>query len=307
MTLPKVSICIPAYKQVEYLQKTLESIKNQTFNDYEIILTDDSPDDSVKQLVGKFDFHGKLKYCKNQKTLGSPENWNEAIRLATGEYIKIMHHDDWFTSGDSLDEFVRLLDTHPEANFAFSATRVWNTKNNQIYINKPEEDEVRELHDDSSILFFKNIIGAPSATIYRRNIREKFDINLKWVVDFDFYIRVLRKSKFVYTEKTLICTPHDAGHQVTQDCAQNKLVNVFEFTYLFNKLFANHDLKNRKMFVTFFRNLYGKYSIYSIRDYNKLGITSFEFPKSLNIIFLYLKFEFLKHKMAILLKKFKIY
>ncbi len=49
----KVSICIPAYKQVSFLRKCLESVLMQDFTDYELIITDDSPDDSVKQLVNE--------------------------------------------------------------------------------------------------------------------------------------------------------------------------------------------------------------------------------------------------------------
>ena len=60
---PKVSLCIPAYKQVEYLRVTLNSVLKQDFHDYELIVTDDSADDSVKNLLSEFDFKGKLKYC----------------------------------------------------------------------------------------------------------------------------------------------------------------------------------------------------------------------------------------------------
>ena len=104
----KVSICVPTFRQTKYLQKTLKSIGNQTFQDYEIILTDDTPDDAVKNLIETFNFHNRLKYFKNKEKLGSPENWNEAVRRARGEYIKIMHHDDWFVDENSLEKFVKI-------------------------------------------------------------------------------------------------------------------------------------------------------------------------------------------------------
>ena len=47
---PLISICIPAYKRIDYLQKLLDSISIQTFKDYEVIVTDDSPDESVEIL-----------------------------------------------------------------------------------------------------------------------------------------------------------------------------------------------------------------------------------------------------------------
>src|SRR3989344_6387452 len=98
----KVSICIPTYKQVDYLRKTLNSVLVQDFHDYELIITDDSSDDSVKNLLKEFDFKGKLKYYHNKIALGSPANWNYSLKQATGEYIKILHHDDFFTADNSL-------------------------------------------------------------------------------------------------------------------------------------------------------------------------------------------------------------
>src|ERR1700752_965375 len=126
MPAPKVSICIPAYNQPENISRALESVRVQTFTDYEVIVTDDSSNDSVKEAVSKFSFGDKLKYIKNSPVLGSPENWNEAIRHATGEYIKILHHDDWLASPTSLATYVKMLDEHPESDIAFCAIKALN-------------------------------------------------------------------------------------------------------------------------------------------------------------------------------------
>lgn len=105
----KVSICIPAYKHIDFLRRCLNSILEQRFTDYEVVITDDSPDDSLQKLVEEYSDE-RIKYFKNKKALGSPLNWNEGIKKANGEYIKILHHDDWFSSPDSLEKYVRLLD-----------------------------------------------------------------------------------------------------------------------------------------------------------------------------------------------------
>ena len=55
---PFISICIPAYKRVNYLKRLLESVAIQTFNDYEVIITDDSDDNSVRELADQYS--GKL-------------------------------------------------------------------------------------------------------------------------------------------------------------------------------------------------------------------------------------------------------
>ena len=77
---PLISICIPAYKQVDFLQRLLDSIRTQTFRDFEVILTDDSPDNAVADLVTAFSTALPIRFIKNPVALGTPENWNEAIR-----------------------------------------------------------------------------------------------------------------------------------------------------------------------------------------------------------------------------------
>lgn len=284
MSNVKVSICIPAYKQVKYLRKTLESIKQQTFQDYEIILTDDSPDDVVKNFVETFDFRGRLKYFKNEKNLGSPENWNEAIRHATGEYIKILHHDDWFADENSLGEFVDLLDNNPDADFAFSSSYVWRKDSTSIHQATKKQLEI--LSKNCETLIFGNIIGAPSATIYRRKINQLFDVRLKWVVDVDFYIHTLKQNtRFAYFPKPLIYTLNAGDHQITKSCANNKEVELFEYPYLFNKIY--HRKLKKGQYLTFFAQLFNKYNIISFTDLKHSYINQPRLEKFFKIAIIY--------------------
>ena len=65
-----VSLCIPTYNQTVYLRKTLESVLMQDISDYEIIVTDDSTTDEVRDLLFSYDFGDKLKYFKNEQRKG---------------------------------------------------------------------------------------------------------------------------------------------------------------------------------------------------------------------------------------------
>lgn len=256
----KVSICIPTFNQTEYLKKTLDSILIQTYRNYEIIITDDSSNNNVKKLIDRYNFKGRLKYFKNKVAKGSPENWNESVGYATGEYIKILHHDDWFAKKDSLKKFVDLLDNNPKADFAFSAT---------LSIPTISEKQIKSLRKNGEILFLGNFIGAPSATIYKRGINLKYDKRLRWFVDIDFYIKALsRNSNFAYSSEPLINVTAGADHQVTKQCINNKEVELFESIYLYNKI------KNNGIRIKHFMNLFyllKKYQIFSIKDVPKRG------------------------------------
>ena len=83
-----ISICIPAYKHVDYLKRLLDSIAIQTFKDFEVIITDDSPGNEVEQFCLQYQSLLPIKYIKNNTSLGSPGNWNACISNASGQWIK---------------------------------------------------------------------------------------------------------------------------------------------------------------------------------------------------------------------------
>src|SRR5438128_12549487 len=98
MNAPLISICIPAYKRTVELKRLFNSIVIQTFKDFEIVITDDSPEESVAILCNEYRSKLPIAYYKNKIRLGSPANFNQSIAKATGEWIKMMNDDDWFAT-----------------------------------------------------------------------------------------------------------------------------------------------------------------------------------------------------------------
>lgn len=265
-----MSICIPTYRQIDFLRETLRSVKTQDFEDYELIITDDTPGDSVAQLVASFGFDERLHYHRNPVSLGSPENWNEAVRRAKGDYVKLLHHDDRFSHSGALSVFVRLLDESPKANFAFSASSAKSITHNKNYDHCPSKEQVAKLIEAPEKLFLYNIIGAPSATIYRNKLGIEYDGNLQWLVDIDFYVRILSSnSRFVYTPEVLIETTTDAAHQITETYKNNAALDIFEHLYLYKKI-APKISADLDIQCLWFR-LFEKYQIYSLADLEHYG------------------------------------
>lgn len=270
--MPKVSICIPAYQQVHYLEKALTSVLRQSFDDYEIIVTDDSPDDSVEVLLGRFDFGGRLSYVRNMPALGSPRNWNRGIALARGDYVKILHHDDWFASSDALREYVDLMDSAPDVDFAFSGSQLIDDHTGSARRHFCNPTDFQAILDVPERLFCGNKIGAPSATIFRRSVfGEGFDPALKWLVDVNFYIDCIKRARNIaMTSECLITTPVNAAHQVTESCKSNALVELFEYQYLFTKYgaFLKADRASRQ----FMRHIFERYRVRRQSDLDRLGV-----------------------------------
>ena len=158
MLVPKVSICIPAYNNVNEVKRLLESIFLQSFKNYEIILTDDSTNDEISELIEQSDWK-KIRYIHNPKPLGHIFNWNRALSEAKGEYVKIMFSDDWFTDADSLEKMTALLDNKPEASLAFCGTMqvpLDSPQNKGSYARFPQKWYIDRLNNDYRNLFLGN-------------------------------------------------------------------------------------------------------------------------------------------------------
>lgn len=241
-----VSICIPAYNNAEYVKRLLDSIKIQTYHNYEVIITDDSSGQEVEQMVAEYAGSMSVRYYRNHSQLGPTRNNNRAISLAERKYIKIMHHDDWFARPDSLEQFVFLLEDNREMDLAFSGDVGFGQGKGAYEHIKKEQAE--QLERDWRNLFLGNWIGAPSVTIFR-NKGWLFDENLIWCVDFELYMRMLsEKPKFVYTELPLVCLG-TSDIQLTKKCRKDKQLMYNERKYVYQKFGLNKKFRFRMNYI----------------------------------------------------------
>lgn len=262
---PKVSICIPCYKQTKYLKLCLDSVMAQSFKDHEVIITDDTPDDSVKEFVSQYKIQD-LHYFKNPTSLGTPGNWNAAISKAKGKYIKVMHHDDFFLKPDSLQKFVEAAEKN-NSGFVFCNTEVWYTSDDSKRVSSPNAIQLERIKKDPSFLFFRNKIGAPSATMFLRD-GLLFDENLKWLVDVDLYINYLKNSSLTYINETLVCTAHETPGQVTQSVQNDKTIQIKEHVHVFSKLIDG--IKDKSKWISFFGYLFRDHQVNSLEELEKI-------------------------------------
>jgi glycosyltransferase involved in cell wall biosynthesis len=233
--MPTVSICIPVFKQPDLLEKLLQSILKQTYKDYEIIVCDDTPDDSIKNLLKAFDLGDKLRYQHNKPALGSPRNWNEAMRLAQGQYIKIMHHDDWFLTDNALAQMVQTLQQNPEVGALFAASKHYRT-DNAMYLrqNKLTKAHCEQLSKNPEELMTNNSLGTPSVLMHK-NIRHwQYDEQMQWLVDVDFYAMLFKNTQVCFVETPLIGIGHGA-YRVTDVVFEKADLMLFEYGYFAKK------------------------------------------------------------------------
>lgn len=215
--MPRLSICIPAYEQCALLVRAIDSALAQRFTDFEIIVTDDSVSDEIERTVKEKYTDHRLHYQRNVQRLGSPMNWNRAISLARGEWVQVLHHDDGFVDDSSLDAFIALIDDHPAASFVFSAALACDDRGNLLFRHVPTTAQIAQLRESPACLFRTNFVGAPSAVLFRRRDGFQFDPRLRWLVDVEGYLRLLKDATFAFTASPLVRITARASHQVTRE------------------------------------------------------------------------------------------
>jgi glycosyltransferase involved in cell wall biosynthesis len=266
-----ISICIPAYKQPITLKRVLDSIQQQTFRDFEVIISDDSPGDELKDVISNPQWNFPIRYFKNAPAKGSPGNWNAVVEYAQGDWIKIIHHDDWLSAPDSLSEFAQATIDNPLADFFFCQSWIFNHRINERHLYLTPVELTRKIADYPAALFSGNLIGAPSATMYKRSLKLEYDLRLIWLVDIEFYCRVINQYAVKYIEKPLVTTGAEQEHQLTATLFNNMKVEINEFFYCFNKFSKQFNAINVSLFRNKIIQLLVNYNVHSIAQIRDSG------------------------------------
>lgn len=214
------SIAISTYEAngigVDFLKKNLDMIKIQTYKNIEVIVSDHSKDNRIRDLCTSYSYP-KIKYFKYDKDYGnSSSNTNNALNKCNGDLIKIIFMDDYLENEYSLQLIIDQFMKYPEKNWLI----------NSYYHKKHTKENYENIHhptwNDCLLLF--NTFGCPSAVTLRNNIKTRFDSKLIWYMDCDFYHRIILEYGFpiIYHKPIVVNSIHE--DQVTNKI-NDKLVN----------------------------------------------------------------------------------
>lgn len=127
---PKVSVLLPVFNGERYLQQTLESLRNQTLSDFEIVAVDDGSTDSSLRILQSFP-DPRLRVERNERNLGIIETLNRGIRHCRAAYIARMDADD-VAHPERLEKQYRYLEAHPRCVLVATGRKAINEQNKPI-------------------------------------------------------------------------------------------------------------------------------------------------------------------------------
>lgn len=183
-TEPLITVVVPTYNRASTIKRAIESVLNQTYNNWELIIVDDGSTDGTEKVMQLYLSDKRITYCPI-KNAGASHARNYGIKMAHGEYISCLDSDDEYEP-NRLEQQFNLMQSHG-ADFSMSCRKV--VKEGVITIDEPVEGWL-SVTDIS-----KGSIGlSTSLFMFHKSIKEKmsFTEGLASLQDFDFLLRAIK-------------------------------------------------------------------------------------------------------------------
>lgn len=202
---PLVSVIIPNYNHAQYLSQRIESVLNQTYPNFEVIIFDDNSTDNSKEIIERYRSLPLIKHIVyNTINSGSTfKQWHKGFNIAKGELIWIAESDD-YCDCDMLEILVHQFIIHKTLSIAYCSSQFVNEKGEKI---PPICKTTETLHFYKGIDFIKykmlygNAIWNASSAIFRKNKAIQIEssyVNYKAAGDRLFWIKLAENGDVVH-------------------------------------------------------------------------------------------------------------
>ena len=186
----RVSIAVPTFEYygrgVEVLDDMFRTISSQTLKDVEVVISDHSITDDVKNYCIENEYGLSIKYIRNEVGRGNPSiNTNSAIDGCSGEIIKIFQQDDFFYDTEALEKMYKAMSNSSKKWFACGATHTRDDGHTFFNPMLPKWDDKLILEDQH------NFIGGVSVLSIKQEVKTRFDPKVRMLLDVDFYYHTM--------------------------------------------------------------------------------------------------------------------
>lgn len=193
-----VSVIIPAYNAERFIRQTLDSVKNQTFRDFEVLVVDDGSTDETAKIVESY---SDPVFCLRKTNGGVSSARNYGIEKARGKYIAFLDADDvWMP--EKLEKQVALLESNPDVGLCYTAAIVVDENSNEKgRIEAKKYDDATE-----GLLLNMNILILSSSFVRKDIVLQTggFDSEFSTCADKDYWLRLSLLTKFAPVNEFLV-------------------------------------------------------------------------------------------------------
>lgn len=202
-----VSVIMATYKRIEYLREAVQSVLNQTFTDFEFIITNDQDDiniDQVGKTINEFSkVDNRIIADIKIENRNVAKAWNDALCLASGKYIAIIGSDDvWET--DKLDEQLRVLRSN-KGSLVWTDASIINFRGQKMKTSFSEMYASEKNFKECNNLTYENYIPSQSI-IFDAYLGKsiKFNEEIPFFCDYIFLLEAYHRVKFIHIKKELV-------------------------------------------------------------------------------------------------------
>lgn len=267
--MPTVSVIIPNYNHAPYLKERIDSVLNQTFQDFEVLILDDKSTDNSREIIEQYRNHPKISHIiYNKVNSGSTfKQWNKGIELAKGEWIWIAESDDW-CKRNFLRELMTLLSQDNSVAIAYCQS-ITLLPNNKLLIREQIEPEVKRIKKEdflNNYLLKGNCIYNASMAIFNKSlfykIKRKEYLNYKFCGDWIFWAELSKYGDVIRYSKLLNYFRKDGEIDVSSKVLKDGL-NLIEdvnalgyFQKELNVNYTSYIRQIKKYYFEFKNNIY---------------------------------------------------
>lgn len=211
----KVSVCIPTFNYARYLPDAINSVLEQTFYDFELLIIDNCSTDNTIELLKEYCARDKrIRFLVNESNVGAINNWSRCIAAAKGEYIKFLLSDDVLASENALKEMVAVLDANPLLSLVVSSRNRIDENLNIIKTYSPfRRGKIAGAQAIKRCFWHnKNLFGPLTTTMFRKNdVVNVFSTQYIALSDLEFCFRLLEKGDFYFIDDALCSIREHSG------------------------------------------------------------------------------------------------
>ena len=241
------SIIICCFNSEKYIRETINSVVNQSYQNWEIIIINDGSSDKTEKIILEFIDRGiQINYFRFNTNVGFAAGRNKAIELSKYDWIAIIDHDD-ICQKDRLKIHVDQINNNPDCMLFFGNSIIFSNENSYIsdHLSKFNLNKLKLNNKEvcNSLLLLGCFIDSETV-IFNKKASAKignFNIKYKTIADYDFFIRMGKYYNFNYT-KIILSKWRLHENQITNR-KNKKMKRIFTKEYIL-MLFDNISFQN---------------------------------------------------------------